>query len=54
MPGAIEDAAREEFKPDRAVELRELLREYWQWVGEFGSRRVAAASGGAFSHATAA
>lgn len=59
VPEVVEDLAGEEFKPDpvaacSTADLRRLLREYWQWAGEFGSRRVAAASGGAFSHATAA
>ncbi|MGI5330984.1 hypothetical protein [Actinomadura nitritigenes] len=59
VPQVIEDAAGAGFKPDPATagstaEMRRLLREYWEWAGEFGSRRVAAASGGAFSHATAA
>ncbi|WUH98227.1 hypothetical protein OHR68_32715 [Spirillospora sp. NBC_00431] len=55
----VEDTPGEEFKPDPAMahsmaELRQLLREYWGWAGELGSRRVAAASGEVFSHSTAA
>ncbi|MFI0446616.1 hypothetical protein [Actinomadura sp. 6N118] len=59
MPVLLEDLPGHDLKPDpstanSAAELRVLLREFWEWAGEFGSRRVASASGGAFSHTVAA
>jgi hypothetical protein len=35
-------------------ELEELWREYWHWTGRKATRKIAAGSGGAFSHATVA
>lgn len=60
VPPMTEDhSCGDPLKPDPSTastlqELRELLRDFWEWSGELSSRRVAAASQGAFSHATVA
>ncbi|MFI0453671.1 hypothetical protein [Actinomadura sp. 6N118] len=59
VPQVIEDAPDGEgHKPDPYCaksmdDLLDLLQEFWAWAGEYSSRRVAANSGGRFSHTTA-
>jgi hypothetical protein len=58
-PSVVEDLRGHECKPNPLdarsfAELEEKLREYWHWAGRPGSRIIAVASGGAFSHATIA
>jgi hypothetical protein len=56
---AVQDWRGHRLKPDPLgartfAELEKLLREYWHWTGRRGTRKIAAGSGGAFSHATVA
>ncbi|WP_131740373.1 hypothetical protein [Actinomadura roseirufa] len=58
---ALEDAGGLDLKPDPLTrtpgpadfhDLDALLLRYWAWAGRPSSRKLAAASGGVFSHAT--
>lgn len=56
-PEQVSDLDGYRLKPDpleaqSLAELEDFLRKLWVWAGQPSSRRLAARSGGAFSHAT--